>query len=352
VPGPIFALGVAAIWVAKTGFAWFGTGLVESSAAEWPGADSYASSGVLPTLLYRYITPDTISFTAVSLGFMLLLFAGPALVYSRTYKGTGLWRLILLLMACSPAVAANSYFIGHYQPFMPAMLTLAVVSRTRLAFLLFAGLAVLANPEQATVAFTCLMILSFTSCFRRWLRRAALGTGIGLVAIAIGQIWLATSDSQSRAEFLLLHFEYGLIQSVKFGAQGVYSWWGPWWLIILLFLFLLPGPAPKVLMLTSSVLLPGLFTVTSADGTRVFVGIAIAVGVALAVTYAQGVASDIECETANSSRQSGKRHTLGIHLAFWTLALLVLPSPVTFAGLTGWFQPWGLGVDLILNPPP
>lgn len=155
--------------------------------------------------------------------------------------------------------------VGHYDIWLHIGALLVVFSRT--AFGTAAGglLMGFTNVEQTTVALATLgfvAVLVDTSV----LRRLAAAVGGLVVAWASIRGWYAAYDvpTESRADLLAGRLDSSLQGFKRSAPVQVYSWFSAAWIAVL-------SVAIRPLVFVALIALPAMFTITTVDGTRVFV---------------------------------------------------------------------------------
>lgn len=206
----------------------------------------------------------------------------------------GLWRAIrplgpwarpaLVLIALSPAFVMMIQTVGHNDMFMLAGSLLVVLARRRPLIVLGAILAALGNPEHALISALCLTLVSFAVDRDRLRWRTAAYLGVSAVIFIGVQVWQRVEGSSGSRLQRLLDLSGTTLPSVRAFLDGwpiaIYSWLGPLWIVVVLILWSL-RERRAMLAALAVIIIPGLCTIVTLDGTRVFVSIGLAALVAL-----------------------------------------------------------------------
>ena len=276
---PPWLLGVAALALAlvRNGIHFdIGSADFVAGAQSLPKPLNWFSSSWGPQLFGR-ITGLDHSVWTWNAGFLvatlLALLAGVVVILLRP---TPRRRLAVILLACSPLPTVLLYGVGRYDIFLITGAALVALSRRWWIVLLGALIACSANPEQSVVAAACLLLVSMAPRFRAKRRDALIFGSVAVVNWVAVSLWFAAFDVDgSRARL----FPVWIAKSVQGFAEAfplsLYSWFGALWLLVLFVAGSLTGRS-RWWVVSGLFLVPGLFTVTTLDGTRVFVCVAAA----------------------------------------------------------------------------
>jgi hypothetical protein len=192
----------------------------------------------------------------------------------RLLRGSEQRRALAILLCSSAAPVVLAQLIGHYDVFtllggilfgLSAGVPMAICSGV------FTGFA---NAEQGVLMAVC------AACVAWGLSRTTLYLRIALFALAcvgarlIVWQWFAEYGwtSSNRTGLLSENLSRALIGFLRTGMTGVYTWHGPLWGLIALVLWSQRHTAKPFLgCALGLVLLPAAVTITTLDGTRVFV---------------------------------------------------------------------------------
>ena len=256
-------------------------------------------------------------------------------------------RVALILLACSPLPAVMLYGIGRYDLFLVTGSALVALGRRWWLVVLGALIACSSNPEQSIVAAACLLLVSMAPRFRAKLRDALIFGGIAILNWAAVSVWYAANDVDGSRALL---FPVWVAKSLQGFAEAFplspYSWFGALWLVVLFVVGSLHGPS-RWWVVAGLFALPGLFTVLTLDGTRVFVCVVTAA--ALFVVHEQlhtirhGEVADVLPDPVRSGPDPGN---VAAFAGIVTVAVLLLPS-VYYYGFNGYIGvPW----DILRGP--
>jgi len=245
-----------------------------AGARELPAPLGWFSSSWGPMLVGR-ITGIDRSVWAWNAGFLVATLAAlTAAVIVILRKPTPRHRMAVVLLACSPLPAVLLYGVGRYDLFLITGSALVALSHRWWAVTLGALIACSSNPEQSIVTAIALFLVSMAPRFRAKRRHALIFLGIAIVNWVGVSLWFAMYDVEASRALL---FPAWIAQSVSGFVYAfpisLYSWYGALWLVVLFVIGSLTGKS-RWWVITGLLLLPGIFTVTTLDGTRVFVCVA------------------------------------------------------------------------------
>lgn len=268
------------------------------------------------------------------------LIAGAVVVLLRP---TPRRRVALVLLACSPLPTVLLYGVGRYDLFLITGSALVALSTRWWIVVLGSLIACSANPEQSIVAALCLLLVAGAPRFRAKRRDALIFGGIAVVNWIGVTLWFDRYDVDGSRALL---FPVWVAKSVQGFLEAfplsLYSWYGALWLVVLFVAGSLTGRS-RWFVLAGLFLLPGLFTVTTLDGTRVFVCVAMAA--ALFVVHEQlhtiehGEVSRLLPAPVRSGPDPGN---LGAFAGAVTVAVILLPA-IYYYGFNGYIGvPWDI----------
>lgn len=227
-----------------------------------------------------------------------------------------------LILVLASATATSSLFlsVGKYDIITFLGAVILALARSLPGGLLGALIMASGNPEQAVVAAAALLLLSFASEFHQFRLRASFALSGAMAIWALVQFWLASSGMPAgRVQLLPEYLSESIARVVAFPGTALWSWLNAGWLVALAVVLVVSGPSRKWIV-GSLVLLPGLATIITADGGRVF---------GLIVLPAYLIAGAWLGRTVLSNPRSHPQL-----IGAFACALLVLP--VTIEG-QGWF---------------
>ena len=199
---------------------------------------------------------------------LLALVAGVAVILRRP---TPRRRLAVVLLACSPLPTVMLFGIGRYDIFLITGSALVALGHRWWLVFLGALIACSGNPEQSVVAALCLLLVSLAPRFRDKRRDALIFGAVAVVNWVAVSLWFAAFDVDgSRARLFPVWIAKSVQGFIEAFPLSLYSWFGALWLLVLFVAGSLTGRS-RWMVVGGLFLLPGLFTVTTLDGTRVFV---------------------------------------------------------------------------------
>ena len=337
--------------VAKNGVGFYSHGHTFESAASLPDPHDYTSVGIIGPIIYRIFNLNNWSwtlFTACILGISFIL---PIFAAKRAYPKKEVWKVVAIVMACWPALSSTMQLLGHYQAVMLLSVTAALVSRNKIIILFWLVVAGLSLPEQAAFGFIALLIASYSELLRPFRRRAQLGLVIAATWLLISSIWLMVNDVPSRGVVLVEGVLEGVKGFLAGGALGIYSWWGPLWVLVLIMALQAKGKG-RWAMLVGAVIIPAGATISTTDGTRVFASVAapLAVGLVLSYFSIDPSISRKRIPRPSQFEQSALPACQGeLTLGMWMVAFLLLPSVVSQFGSEAYRAPWAEFINLLIR---
>ena len=193
------------------------------------------------------------------------------------------------------------------------------------------GFMILANPEQAVVALSSLLVLSFNSDFVYLRARAILALFLCGCAVLLLIVWserinVGAAGGQSRLDLLPILAGQSLGRFFIYLPLQFWAGLGMAGLLILWTVASKPGWRNRLCLVGGSILVPGLATALTLDQSRVFICTSAAAVVAIVLRYADALSDRLERMTTHP-------------LAMVALAALVLPAVhIDFAGQV--VPPW------------
>lgn len=255
IPAPWFIAAVVCWSVLRAGVGLYGPGHTADTAATLPNPYDYTSSGLLAPVLYRVLGLGYWTWMGLSTLFVAAAAVVPVVFVARRSADPRAWRLAALLFACGQALASSLQLTGHYQSVLILALTMSVVVQSRPWAVLWVVTAAFSGPEQALLAYLALGLAAFARPLRPWRFTATVGIAITAVGVVTSGFWLNVNDVPGRAQGLVQHVSDGLQANAVQGLLGVYSWWGPWWVLVLLVVLATPR-GQRLILLAGAVLVP------------------------------------------------------------------------------------------------
>lgn len=280
----LLAVGVVRIGVLPIGPEW--VGWLRGAAESLPEPSQYLSSSVGPAALMRVLGgPPSVIWWALGAGLWLIVMALPILVLAR--RGI-LGRLLAIGLAASPAFAVTVTMLGHYDLWMIAGSATIVLARRTWAALLGALLAVLGNPEQALPSAFAVLLVAVAWKNRSLVTRSLIYLGLAACTVVVVALWASSTGGPSRSGGYLSLLPLSVESFLGVWPLAVYAWLGPLWLVVLALILTLPLWRSRALALGGVVVVPALMSITTLDGTRVFVAVGTGALVALVALALRG----------------------------------------------------------------
>lgn len=339
-------LGVLAVLVAvlRNGIHFdIGSADFAAGARELPAPLNWFSSSWGPLVVGRLLGLDS-SQDTWNAGFLFFTLA--ALVAAAViilWRPTARHRIALVVLACSPLPTVMLYGIGRYDLFLITGSALVALGRRWWLVVIGSLIACSANPEQSIVAALCLLLVASAPRFKAKRRDALIFGGIAIVNWVAVTLWFARYEVDGSRALLFPVWVAKSVQGfIEAFPLSLYSWFGALWLVVLFVVGSLTGRS-RWLVIAGLFALPGLFTVTTLDGTRVFVCVATAA--ALFVVHEQlhtiehGEVARILPDPVRSGPDPGNAFAFAGGI---TVAVLLLPA-IYYYGFNGYIGvPWDI----------
>ncbi|MCB0915536.1 MAG: hypothetical protein H6525_10985 [Actinobacteria bacterium] len=314
-----------------------------AGARQLPEPENWFSSSWGPLLVGRVLGLDA-DVDTWNTGFLIFTLA--ALVAAAVVilaRPTPRHRVALIVLACSPLPTVLLYGIGRYDLFLITGSALVALGRRWWVVVIGALIATSANPEQSIVAAVCLLLVASAPRFRAKRRDAVIFGGIAVVNWIGVTLWFAHYEVDgSRALLFPVWIAKSLQGFVEAFPLSLYSWFGALWLVVLFVVGSLTGRS-RWFVIAGLFALPGLFTITTLDGTRVFVCVVTAA--ALFVVHEQlhtikhGEVASLLPSPVRSGPDPGN---LGAFAGAITIAMIMMPA-IYYYGFNGFIGvPWDI----------
>jgi hypothetical protein len=234
-------------------------------------------------------------------------------------------RILLLVLLVGPIGGTLYTTIGQNDSLLIlGSLIVAVSGKKITVSALGLAIMILANPEQTVVAWSVLLIMSFTPILREWRRYASYGLIVafaGFLAISVG---VRAAGAGDKTQFL----DDFLLQSVHNFASNLplslYALFGFSWPLVLVLVY---TQGARTALVGALALVPAIVvTAVTVDQTRVLVGVTTMATLTWMISSLKKVDS------------GSFRFSISNRLAWMFLLALVLPSVMVF-GPSG--LPWG-----------
>ena len=318
----LLTIGVAFL---KTTLFWRGS-FFYLEVASFPAPASSLSSNFIPIALHGFFQQF-----GLFLGPLLLLMETLALLGATIALVVLLWpyalnpldqRLLILLALAWPGVHTVLPWLGNGTAYLPLFVILGLLG-PRLWIRLVGVLGATAtHPEQSFVTFSLLLLASLLPEFRTFRNRSLTGSLVGLAVTLGSGIWIQASELSSRFPSLAENVILSTRFTFRYSILGVYTWWGLWWLVILIVLVMLRGRS-RLLYLMAAVLVPGFFAAITDNYTRVFAGTALAIGTASVWLLLTRESRGTPRSGTSSEGESSFGH---LALGIWAALFLLLPN--------------------------
>lgn len=309
------------------GLALFKSGVAFEVAAQSPDlAFPLPEPGMAPTSfgMPLVVTVSGLEGNTIGIGLMMfLLTVIMLLVFAlgllRKDRSAGLIVTCLTLLGPIGVVALGN--VGRNDWFLLAGSLVFALKGDRLPWALAAAtLMVLGNPEQAFIALTVFLLLTFTPQFRQFRRSVLWSLLFVAVTAVVLALWVEALGLNSRASWIEYHLGFGLKNFTLNLPLSIYAGYGVGWAVVAVFIWKSKGKA-RALAVAALILIPFAVTATTADQTRVFVGVTTLISVVLYRWAAPGITVWLERILAQRWR------------TVWVLVLVLAPAiEITYAG--------------------
>lgn len=318
----LLSIGVALL---KTTLFWRGS-FFYLEVALFPTPASSLSSNFIPLALHGIFQQF-----GLLLGPLLLASETLALLAATTALVVLLWpfarntldqRLLILLALAWPGVHTVLPWLGNGTAYLPLFVILGLLGPRLWIRLVGVAGATATHPEQSFVTFSLLLFVSLLPEFRTFRSRALIGSAAGFAVTLGSGIWIQASELSGRFPSLAENFVLSARFTFRYSILGVYTWWGLWWVVILIVLVMLRGRS-RLVYLMAAVLVPGFFAAITDNYTRVFAGTALAIGIASLWLLLTRESRGTPGSGTPSERESSSGH---LALGIWAALFLLLPN--------------------------
>lgn len=203
---------------------------------------------------------------------LLVICLGALLASRQTYLPQ---PVLMLVLFTSTAFSTLSTTIGIYDPVTLLGALSFTLARSRVLIFLGAGIMALGNAEQAVLASLSLFLLSTIPQFSDWRLRASIGAATSVLVLLTLQVWMHSSRASTcfpgctRFEALEEYLPLSLSNFFVAPTYAIWSWYGVSWFIVSC-LLAVSIKRHRVLLVLSLIAIPGIATLSTADGARVF----------------------------------------------------------------------------------
>ena len=244
-------------------------------AMEFPAAVGYFSGSFGQAAITSLLGVTTTTQWVALHGLLIVASLGVAfLLVWRTGRETR--SFLVLALAAATAIASLLVSIGKYDVITFVGAVIFALARTTPIAIFGAAVMASGNPEQAVVAALAVLALSGAVEFRHLRVRALIAVGVTGITWGMVQIWFAISGiGVGRLELVPVFLAESLARVITSPGNEIWSWLNAGWLLAVIALFALARRSRKWLVV-ALIALPGLVTITTADGARVFGSVVLA----------------------------------------------------------------------------
>lgn len=177
---------------------------------------------------------------------------------------------VLLFVMSTTGVATTLVTLGKYDALTLFGAILLGLGRSHATAFVGALVMALGNPEQAVVAALALLLVSLAVELRFWRARALIALITSTASWALVQVWMLSSGVWgNRLSLLSVWLQDSLDRVLRSPFNEIWSWFGMAWIVVFAVLIAV-GRRSRVMVFLGLVVVPGLVTVITADGARVF----------------------------------------------------------------------------------
>jgi len=260
-------------------------------AQEFPQAVGYYSAS-FGQVIMAYGLGVTTTTQWVVLHAVLIAIALGVAFYLISKAGPERRSFIILVLASATATSSLFVSIGKYDVITYLGAVLLALARTLPGAAVGALIMVSGNPEQAVVASLALVFLSLAPAFSDLRLRGLVAGAIAGTAWFGVQTWFRFSEMETgRAELLLEYLGQSLSQVIVSPGTSLWSWLNAGWLLVVFMTLSAPRSSMKWII-AGLVVIPGLATIVTADGARVFGLIVLPAYVIAALRFARAFRPD------------------------------------------------------------
>ena len=272
IPLWLYSMGLVVAVGMKSGITFTPLGLDELLNFPAPPNNWSAMSYGMRTVVFLSGNEGDIAFGVMGFILVILSFATLTLAASRVMDPL-ITRLFLALVIVGPIGMVLLNHIGRNDVFVIIGATM-VAMHGRKIYMMVIGLLImiLGNPEQALVAFFCLMILSYIPMLNHWRRVAVFGFVTALAIFIPLSLYVRSSGVKGRLEFLPELLSASFYPFAANLPLTLYASFGATWLIIG-WVFLHISVKSRVLLVIGILVIPLFVTMITVDQTRVTVGV-------------------------------------------------------------------------------
>lgn len=222
--------------------------------------------------------------------------------------------LVVIFSATATVTLLQS--VGNYDPITYIGCLVLIFGRHKITWAAGALILALGNPEQAILCSVSLVILSQSQIFSAYRQKAVLSLLVSFIVWLVVMGWMFAYGVRENRLGLLPYFAGLAFENFLSNPPAhIWSWYGPAWILVISLMLSLCGRTRWILFV-SLIALPGVATVITVDGARVFGILSFPVLLVTSVYFWQSIRPNIK--ESNT--------WLGVFLVTWVIA------PSTTAG--------------------
>lgn len=255
----------------KDGFDLYGDKHLRESAAAFPRPYDGTSSSYFPVLLLKILNTNENQWNIFNfcLIFIFIFTVGFNLLFRYTLKNG---FIIFSIFINSPSITILLQQIGHYQTLFVITSILFTLFRNKYLSFISGIFMVLSSPEYSLISLVLLYLWSKAAGIKDYLGKIKILLCFSFFLLFLNFIAIKKANTEGRLDGLKPNLETSVESFVASGYLGIYAGWGSIWVIIIL--IFRTYAKNKLIYLTSAIFfIPAIFYATTADGTRIFVGL-------------------------------------------------------------------------------
>jgi hypothetical protein len=265
------------ITLAKGGFAFEVAAQDAQPTFPYPQPGLTALSFGLPALVWAFnIQGQTMLIGIMVLALIAVGYTLCAWLVQRSFTGQGR-VLALICLGLGPTISVLLGNVGRHD-FLVIFggIILGLRGYRWWGAIVGAALMLLGNPEQAVVALAIASLVSFVSRFKNYRTKVLTVTGAAFLIYLALEMWASSLGIQGRSDWLGYHFKVSLLNFLGNGYLSLFAGYSLLWILVL-WAVRKTGGRERVILIIAAIVVPFAVTLTTADQTRVFVGVSTAV---------------------------------------------------------------------------
>jgi hypothetical protein len=275
--GLVQILLVLGLLVAKNGFDVELRNIQEAylpASLDFPSPNGYWSASfgqvAVTSLLGLSTTTQWVAFHGLATVLVLICACWLAVRSQRTERS-----MALLIVASATASSTLLIGIGKYDVFTVLGAFILILARSLPGSFVGSLIMTSGNPEQAMVAAAGLLAVSFAPQLRDFRLRAVVALATSAVGWVAVQVWFAQNDLGSgRLHLIRVFLGESLGRFAGSPELSLWSWFGAGWIVVLVTLVLI-GRGSRWPLALGLIAIPGIASISTADGARVFAAVAL-----------------------------------------------------------------------------